>query len=121
MKKVLVVDDEKDIRDLIKDKLSANKYAVITAGNGEEALIVARNNKPDLILLDIAMPGIDGYTTCEKLKNEPVTKNIPILFLTGKDLDLSGIQQRCSNLGANGYVSKMATLKELIEDIKKVI
>ena len=121
MKKILIVDDEPEVRGLIKDKLSQNKYAIITAANGEEALIIARNSPPDLILLDIAMPGMDGYAVCEKLKSEPITKNIPILFLTGKDLDPDAIVERCKDLGANGYISKLSKLKELLEDISKVI
>jgi len=121
MKKILVVDDERDVRDLIKDKLSQNKYAVMTAGDGKEALIIAKNSQPDLILLDIAMPEMNGYATCEKLKSDPTTKNIPILFLTGKDLDVDAIVQRCSDLGVSGYISKLSKLKDLLEDISKVI
>lgn len=121
MKKILIVDDEKDIRDLIRDKLTQNKYAVMTASEGQEAFIVAKNNHPDLILLDIAMPGMDGYATCEKLKSDSATKSIPVLFLTGKDLDLDSVMQRSRDLGANGYISKLSKLKELLEDISKVV
>lgn len=121
MKKILVVDDESSVRDLIRDKLTQNKYAVITASGGEEALIVAKNNHPDLILLDIAMPGMDGYGVCEKLRSDPVTKDTAIFFLTGKDLDINCVKQHCVDLCANGYISKLSTLKELVEEINKVI
>lgn len=121
MKKILVVDDEKEIRDLIKERLAQNKYAVMTASSGEEALIICKRSLPDLILLDIAMPEMDGYSTCEKLKQDKKTKNIPVLFLTGKDLEPEGIIERCRNLDACGYISKLSTLKELLEKIEKII
>lgn len=121
MKKILIVDDEKEIKELIKERLEQNKYAVMTASNGEEALIIGKANQPDLILLDIAMPEMDGYATCEKLKQEAKTKDIPILFLTGKDLTPEGIIERCQNLGAYGYISKLSTLKELLEKVKEII
>lgn len=121
MKKILIVDDEKEIRELIKEKLEQNKYAVMTVSSGEEALIIGKANQPDLILLDIAMPEMDGYATCEKLKQEAKTKDIPILFLTGKDLAPEGIIERCQDLGTLGYISKLSTLKELLEKVKEII
>lgn len=121
MKKILVVDDEKEIRDLIKEKLTQDKYRVMTASSGTEALIICKTSRPDLILLDIAMPEIDGYETCAKLKQDPKTKDIPVLFLTGKDLEPEGIMERCKNLGVVGYISKLSTLKELLEKVREII
>ncbi len=120
-KKILIVDDEKEIRDLLKDKLTKDKYTVKTAANGQEALAMCRINPPDLVLLDIAMREMDGYQTCEKLKEDPKTKDIPVLFLTGKDLEPKAIVERCKNLGAFGHISKLSTLKDLLEKIKEVI
>jgi len=120
-KKVLIVDDEKEIRDLLKDKLTQSKYTVKTVANGQEALAMCRINRPDLVLLDIAMREMDGYQTCEKLKQDPKTKDIPILFLTGKELETLGIIERCKKLGARGHISKLSTLKELLEKVREVI
>jgi len=121
MKKILVVDDEKDIRDLIREVLTDDKFSVITAAGGEEALALAKTDKPDLILLDIAMPKMDGYITCEKLKGDPETKGIPVIFLTGKDFDTKSAIERSKNLGAAGYVSKMTSMKELLEHVKVIL
>jgi CheY-like chemotaxis protein len=121
MKKILVVDDEKEIRELTKERLIQNKYAVLTASSGNEAIIIAKNHQPDLILLDIAMPEMDGYQACEELKQDKKTKDIPVLFLTGKDLDPKGLTERCNELSAHGHISKMSSLREMIEKIQEII
>lgn len=82
MKKILVVDDDKDLRYLLKTNLGESGYHVITAENGEEGLQKAKEVVPDLILLDIQMPGKDGGEVSAELKKDPKTKNIPIIFLT---------------------------------------
>ncbi len=121
MKKILVVDDEKEIRDLIKERLTQGGYTVMTAASGYEALIICKTSPPDLVLLDIAMPEMDGYATCENLRKDAKTKDIPVLFLTGKDLEAEGINERCQALGAKGHVSKLSTLKGLTDKIKEVL
>lgn len=121
MVKIMVVDDEKEIRDLIKSALTSEEVSVLTASSGEEALVTAKAERPDLILLDIAMPGLDGYSTCEKLKQDSKTSAVPVLFLTGKDLEAQGIIQRSQDLGAVGYVSKLYPLKELARKVKEIL
>ncbi len=121
MKKILVVDDENDVRELIKAGLDRTKYTTLTAASGAQALSICKTDKPDLILLDIAMPVMDGYQVCEKLKQDPQTKDIPVLFLTGKDLDPRGIIERYEDLGACGYVPKPSTLKYLLEKIGEIL
>ncbi len=121
MKKILIVDDEEDIRDLIVKKLTQNQYAVITASTGQEALFICNTNTPDLILLDIAMPGMDGYEVCKKLKEDRVTKDIPIILLTGKDLDPKGIIEHYRDTGACGYIPKPSTFQELLGKIKEIL
>ncbi|MBM3246159.1 MAG: response regulator [Candidatus Omnitrophica bacterium] len=121
MKKILIVDDEKEIRDLLKEKLTHSDYKVKTAADGQEAFALCKINPPDLILLDIAMPQMDGYAVCEKIKQDPKLKDIPILFLTGKDLEPTGILERCGDLGAAGHISKLSTLKELLDRVKETI
>jgi len=121
MKKILVVDDEADVRELIKAGLDKTKYKTITAASGAQALGICKTDKPDLILLDIAMPMMDGYQVCEKLKQDPRTKDIPVLFLTGKDLDPRGVIERYEHLGACGYIPKPSTLKELLDKIQEIL
>jgi CheY-like chemotaxis protein len=121
MKKILVVDDENDVRELIKAGLDRTGYTTLTAASGAQALSICKTDKPDLILLDIAMPMMDGYQVCEKLKQDPQTKDIPVLFLTGKDLDPRGIIERYEDLGACGYIPKPSTLKGLLEKIGEIL
>ena len=80
--KILIVDDEPKIRLLVSNLLGKN-YKVIEAGDGEEAIGIARRQRPDLILMDIMMPKLDGYTACHALKTHPETKVIPVIMLTG--------------------------------------
>jgi two-component system, OmpR family, alkaline phosphatase synthesis response regulator PhoP len=82
--KILVVDDEKDVVELLKFLLEKDGYSVITAYNGREALTIANQDTPDLILLDVMMPEMDGYTVQTQLLDNPATKNIPVIILTAK-------------------------------------
>ncbi len=84
MSKILVVDDEKDVVELLKFLLEKDGYAVITAHNGREALNAANESLPDLILLDVMMPEMDGYTVQTQLLDNPKTREIPIIILTAK-------------------------------------
>lgn len=121
MKKILIVDDDKEIRDVTKKRLIQKNYEVMTASSGQEAITICKTNRPDFVLLDIAMPEMDGYSTCEKIKQNTKTKAIPILFVTGKELLPEGIYKRCQDLGACGYISKPYTMKELLEKIKEIL
>ena len=121
MKRILVVDDESQVRELLKERLAQNKYTVMTAAGGQEALIICKAHRPDLILLDVAMPGMDGYQACEKLKADKETQDTPVLFLTGKDLAPQSLIERCLNLSACGYISKLASLKEMLEKIEEIV
>jgi DNA-binding response OmpR family regulator len=121
MKKILVVDDNKEIGELIKDKLTMNNYEVSTAISGQQALGFCRTLKPDLILLDIAMPVMDGYQTAKEIRKIPEIKDVPILFLTGKDIEETSIIEHCRGLKNCGYVPKLFTLKELLDKIKEVV
>ncbi|MBN2831132.1 MAG: response regulator [Candidatus Omnitrophica bacterium] len=111
----------KKIRDLLRDKLTHDHFSVITTFSGKKAPIVAKEEKPDLILLDIAMPEVDGYMTCEKLQSDKVTRKIPVVFLTGKDLEFQSIIEHCQNLSAAGCISKMSTMKEFSVEIRKFL
>jgi two-component system, OmpR family, alkaline phosphatase synthesis response regulator PhoP len=80
--KILIIDDEKDLLMLLEERLSSVGYDVLTADNGEDGIRLAEEKKPDMIILDILMPGISGTDVAEALKADPRSKNIPIIFLT---------------------------------------
>lgn len=117
--KILLVDDEIDTLLPLKMSLEAEDYLVLGASNGFEALELAKTNIPDLILLDIMMPGMDGYEVCVQLKKYPVTRNIPVIMLTAKD----AVREKVKGLdiGADDYVTKPFNLNELKARIKSVI
>ncbi|MFH0827420.1 MAG: response regulator [Candidatus Omnitrophota bacterium] len=121
MKKILIVDDEEELRVILKKKLEQNQYEVMTASSGEEAIRLCQAQKVGLVVLDVAMPQMDGYQTCEKLKQDKATRDIPVLFLTAKELDPQGLTQRSSQLGACGYLPKPSAFSELLTKIEEVI
>ena len=118
-KKILVVDDERDLVSFINARLRANGYDVVTAYDGMEALRKANEEKPDLILLDVMMPAGDGFDVCQKLKSQNETANIPIIFLTAKTLDKD--ERLGLSLGAEYYLKKPFEAKELLDVISKVL
>ncbi len=120
-KKILIADDDKATRMVVKKRLLQEKYKVFTASTGQRALSICKTNHPDLVLLDIAIPQMNGYHTCKKIKQDPKTKEIPVLFVTGKELEPRGIIKRGRDLGAYGYILKPYTLKELLEKIKEIL
>ena len=103
-KNILIVDDEKDILELIKFNISNNGYNCFCADNGETAIKLAKTNIPDLIILDLMLPGIDGFDICRLLKNKDLTRDIPILILSAKGEEIDIIKGL--ELGADDYVTK---------------
>ena len=102
--KILLVDDEKDILEFLSYNLNKEGYKIFTANNGEKALREAREHHPDLIILDVMMPEMDGITTCEKLRLIPEIKDTLVLFLTARSEDYSELAG--FNAGADDYVTK---------------
>jgi two-component system alkaline phosphatase synthesis response regulator PhoP len=118
-KKILVVDDEKDIVDILKYNLEReNEFEVLTASNGKEALAHASLN-PDVIILDIMMPEINGFEVCKQLKNNPATSKIPVIFLTAKENEIDEILGL--EIGADDYISKPISPRKVLARIKSVI
>jgi two-component system alkaline phosphatase synthesis response regulator PhoP len=117
-RKILVVDDEPNVRKLLRTVLN-KKFTVLEAEDGSQAVNVASTEKPDLILMDIMMPKMDGYTSCYALKSEPATRSIPILMLTAIDLRLN--LQLSKEIGADGYITKPFNSKDLLDNITQVL
>ena len=117
--KILLVDDEIDTLLPLKRSLEVEDYIVVGAGNGPEALIKAKTEIPDIILLDLMMPEMDGYEVCEKLKKDPITKNIPVIMLTAKDAVRDKVKGL--DIGADDYVTKPFNLNELKARVKSVL
>ena len=117
--KVLIVDDEEDVRGNLGEFLGEQGYAVVDAGDGEEALAKAFTEKPDLILLDLRLPKVDGYQVCQTLKGNPITAVIPIIMITA----LNATPQKIKGMefGADDYVEKPFDLEELAARIKMVM
>ncbi len=117
--KILVVDDEVYILHILEFSLGAEGFEVITANNGEIAVEKAIQEKPDLIVLDIMMPGLDGYETCRRLKREPETKHIPVILLTAKGRDSD--KRLGFEVGAIDYVVKPFSPNRLIGRVEEII
>ncbi len=119
-KTVLIVDDEPDVLLLLGERLSKAGYDVIKASNGKDAIMMASESLPDLIVLDIAMPGMDGSEVATALRSDAKTKNIPILFLTC--LFTKHEEKTCGHaLGQNFFIAKPYDVQELLGEVHKRI
>jgi len=119
MKKILVVDDEKDVLDLVRRILIRGGFEVITALDGKEGLAKVYSEAPDLMILDINMPVMDGWEVCRKIRGDPLYKHLPIIMLTvrrTKKDQLKGL-----DLGSDEYITKPFSPKELIARVKTVL
>jgi len=117
--RILVIEDDTNIQELIKYNLEKNGYRVIVADNGVDGLKEAIANIPDLILLDIMLPGLDGLEVCKRLRMEKFTRKVPIFMLTAKSEELDKILGL--ELGADDYITKPFSIKELIARIRAVM
>ena len=117
--KILAVDDEEDILELLRFNLTKEGFAVVCAASGEEALKSALSHRPDLILLDLLLPGMDGLEVARRLKNDPSTKEIPVIMVTakGEEADIvTGLE-----VGAEDYITKPFSRKVLIARVRAVL
>ena len=113
-KTVLIADDEPNVR-LTLSRMLSKDYNVLEATNGEEAINIAKEQKPDLILMDLMMPTMDGYTACLRIKNGPSTTSIPVVMLTAIGHELN--KKFASEMGADGYTTKPFTQQELLHTV----
>ena len=117
-KKILIVDDEPHVRRLVRTVLSKD-FTVLEAEDGRQAIDIAGTQKPDLILMDMMMPRMDGLTACYAIKNDPTTRSIPVLMLTaiGFELNVKLSQQ----MGADAYMTKPFTSQALLDKIAQFL
>jgi two-component system alkaline phosphatase synthesis response regulator PhoP len=117
--RILVVDDEIYIVHILDFSLGMEGYEVVTALDGEQALEKARTEKPDLIVLDIMMPKLDGYETCKRLKADASTKDVPVILLSAKGRNVD--QKVGFEVGADDYITKPFSPRKLVERINAIL
>jgi len=117
--KILVVDDEIYIVHILDFSLGMEGYEVVTALDGEQALEKARTEHPDLVVLDIMMPKLDGYETCKMLKADPATRGIPVILLSAKGRNVD--QKIGFEVGADDYITKPFSPRKLVERINAIL
>ncbi len=118
-KKVLIVDDEKDIVETLKFMLEAENISCITAYDGEEAFNKVKSEKPDLIILDVMLPKINGYKVCRLLKFDTKYKDIPILMVTARSQEED--KEIGRETGADEYITKPFDIQELVNKAKQIL
>ncbi len=118
-KRILVVEDQEDNRQIIRDMLSATDYEITEAGDGEQALAAVTKRWPDLILMDIQLPIIDGYEATRRIKADPALKSIPIIAVTS--YALSGEEAKARAAGCDDYVPKPYSPRHLLAKIRQYL
>ncbi len=119
MKKILIADDRSEVVELVKVTLEGEGYQTIDASDGREALEKIGKEKPDLILLDIIMPRMDGFEVLSKVKKDPKTKDIPVIMLTAKGQKID--KEKGGRLGAQGYIIKPFSPSALLKKIEEIL
>jgi CheY-like chemotaxis protein len=117
-KRILIADDEPGIR-LTLGRLLDRNYTVLEATNGEEAVEIAKGQKPDLILMDLIMPKVDGYAACAQIKADPATRGIPVVVLTAIGHELN--KKFATEMGAQAYITKPFNIQGLMDVITPLL
>jgi two-component system cell cycle response regulator DivK len=118
-KKILVVEDAEDNRRILRDLLSMAGYDMIEAHDGAEGVAKASEHKPDLILMDIQMPVMDGYEATRRIKADPALRVIPVIAVTS--YALSGDEEKASLAGCDGYVAKPFSPRQMLAKVREII
>jgi two-component system cell cycle response regulator DivK len=118
-KRILVVEDQEDNRQIIRDMLAATDYEITEAENGELALAAIARQRPDLILMDIQLPIMDGYTATRHIKGDPALRAIPIIAVTS--YALSGEEKKAQAAGCDDYVAKPYSPRQLLAKIRQYL
>ena len=118
-KRILVVEDQPDNRQIIRDMLAGTGYEITEAENGEEALAAIAKQRPDLILMDIQLPVMDGYAATRRIKTDPALKSIPVIAVTS--YALSGEEKKAREAGCDDYVPKPYSPRQLLAKIRQYL
>lgn len=118
-KRILLVEDQEDARRIVRDLLAASDYGLVEATTGEEGLTLAERERPDLILMDIQLPGLDGYEVTRRIKANPALNHIPIIAVTS--YALSGDDKKALAAGCDGYVTKPFSPRVLLAKIREYL
>lgn len=118
MKKILIVDDEPNIVMSLEYTFKKNNFEVYIARDGQEALDILKKALPDVIILDVMMPNVDGYNTLEQIKNDPRLKHTKVIFLSAKNKEKD--IEKGLGLGANLYMTKPFSVKKLVEQVNEL-
>ncbi len=118
-KRILIVDDEPSITVPLKYLMEQNHFEVMVVHNGEDALAVIQTFNPDLVLLDVMLPAIDGFQVCQQLKNTPTGQDLKIIFLSAmtRDLDIA----KGNTLGADAYITKPFSNADVVRQVKDLL
>ncbi len=119
-KKILIVEDEEDILELLSEVFSdLEDYRILCARDGEEAISIAQVDNPDIILLDIGLPKVNGYDVCKLVKSDPAMSHIKVLMLSG--MAQNSDWQKAQEVGADGYIAKPFSLIALVEKVEELL
>jgi two-component system, cell cycle response regulator DivK len=118
-RRILVVEDQEDNRRILRDLLTSAGYEIIQAENGEEALAAAARERPDLILMDIQLPLLDGYEATRRIKTDPALRAIPVIVVTS--YALSGDENKARAAGCDAYVTKPFSPRALLAKIREYV
>ena len=118
-KRILLVDDHQTVFRLLEAIVRINGYELMYAESGQQGIVMARQELPDLILLDVMMPDIDGFKVCQYLKENPETKDIPVMFLTARGAE--GDLKTGRKAGADGFMTKPFQTREVLKQIEKLL
>ena len=116
---ILVVEDREDNRQIVRDLLTANDYEITEAENGEEALVAVAKDRPDLILMDIQLPVMDGYEVTRRIKADPSLSSIPVIAVTS--YALSGDEEKARAAGCDDFVPKPFSPRQLLAKIRQYL
>ena len=119
MSKILIVDDEQDIVELLSYNLEKEKFSIVKAYDGEAALELVQSQKPDLMILDLMLPKMNGLDVCKAIRRNPETANLPIIMLTAKGEEIDKIIGL--EIGADDYITKPFSIKELIARVRAIL
>lgn len=120
-KKILLVDDDPEILDILEKKLKQKNYDCIAVSDGKKAIRKCKILNPDLIILDIVMPDIDGYTVANTLREDKSLENTPIIFMSAKELEYSGVEKRLLEIGHCDFITKPCIFEDLLLKIEEKI